>query len=74
MSATQSQTETVIEHIKQHGSINAMEALSQYGIMRLAARVMDARESGVPIMTVMVSGRNRYGEAVRYADYRMAAQ
>lgn len=48
-----------------------MEAMSEYGIMRLASRVSDLKRLGVPIISETVTGRNRYGEVTRYARYRL---
>lgn len=73
MNAEQSQTDQVIDHLKQHGEITPMEALAEYAIMRLAARVLDARKRGMEIATEIVTERNRYGQAVRFAKYRMVA-
>lgn len=54
-----------------YGSITSMEAMSEYGIMRLASRVSDLKRLGVPIISETVTGRNRYGEMTRYARYRL---
>ena len=63
------QTERIIRHLRDHGSITAMEAMMEYGIMRLASRISDLKKSGVSIEREMVSGKNRYGEATSYARY-----
>ena len=49
-----------------------LDALSEYGIMRLASRISDLRSRGYDISREMVQGRNRYGEATRYARYTLA--
>lgn len=33
------QTERVIKHLKEHGSITLLEAIKEYGITRLGARI-----------------------------------
>jgi len=48
------QVEAVILHLKTVGPIDPLTAMRQYGIMRLAARVQDLRDSGMRIKTVMV--------------------
>ena len=48
--------------------------LEDYGIMRLASRVNDLRREGHPIVTEVVTGKNRYGEPTRWARYRMGAR
>lgn len=65
------QTERVIRHLRDYGSITSMEAVRDYGIMRLASRISDLRKAGMPIRVEMVSGKNRYGENVNYARYRL---
>ena len=65
------QTERVLRHMREVGSITAAEAMSEYGIFRLAARISDLREQGHTISRRMVAGKNRYGEAVSFAEYRL---
>lgn len=65
------QNERIMRHLTDYGSITSMEAMSEYGIMRLASRVSDLKRLGVPIISETVTGRNRYGEVTRYARYRL---
>ena len=68
------QTERILRHLTDYGSITSMEAMADYGIMRLASRVNDLRKAGAPIITECVEGVNRYGEKTRYARYRMGVR
>ena len=68
------QGEMILRHLKDYGSITQAEAMQEYGIMRLASRVNDLRKDGVPIVTEVVTGRNRYGESTRWARYRMGVR
>ena len=68
------QTERILRHLTDYGSITSMEAMADYGIMRLASRVSDLRKAGTPIITECVEGVNRYGEKTRYARYRMGVR
>lgn len=61
----------VLNHLRTHGSITPLEAVTQYGIMRLGARVYDLRDDGIPIKTTMETSLNRYGIPVRYARYSL---
>ena len=63
------QAERTMRHLQDYGSITSLEAMDEYGIMRLASRVSDLRKAGMPIRAEMVSGKNRYGEATNYARY-----
>lgn len=66
------QCRRMITHMREHGSISSLEAQSEYGIMRASSRVYDLRNMGFEIKTTMEKGRNRYGEATRYARYTLA--
>ena len=68
------QLQRILRHLEDYGSITQMDAIRDYGIMRLASRVNDLRREGHPIVTEVVEGRNRYGEKTRWARYRMGAR
>lgn len=65
------QNERIIRHLTDYGSITSMEAMTEYGIMRLASRINDLRRLGYPIIGETVAGLNRYGEATHYSRYRL---
>lgn len=65
------QCERILKYIDDFGSINPLEAMVDLGIMRLAARVSDLKKEGYPIRRKMVSAKNRYGETICFAEYRM---
>lgn len=65
------QNERITRHLNDYGSITSLEAMSEYGIMRLASRISDLKQQGLPIVTEMVSGENRYGETTHYARYSL---
>lgn len=65
------QCDIVLRHLRDHGSITAAEAVYEYGIMRLGARVADLKKAGVPIVSEFERGINRYGERVCYCRYRI---
>ena len=50
----QSQTKQIIEHLEQHQSITAMDALNLFGCLRLAARVSDIRKEGYNVLSQRV--------------------
>lgn len=41
------QTEKIKRHLETYGSITPMDAIMDYGIMRLGARIFELKESGV---------------------------
>ena len=65
------QTERVLEHIRERGSITPLEAIKEYGIMRLASRVCDLKRRGYEIERTIETAKNRNGEPVRYARYSL---
>ncbi len=67
------QAERVLRHLKDYGSITPVEALREYGVMRLGARIWDLKHAGHDIVTEREESRNRYGERTAYARYRLRA-
>lgn len=65
------QKEKIIKYIKKYKSITPQDAMFDLGIMRLAARISDLKDDGYNIETEMETGKNRDGEPVRYARYRL---
>ena len=65
------QNERILEHMRKYGSITQAEAMKDYGIMRLGARIYDLRREGYRINAAFIKGKNRYGEPVSYASYSM---
>lgn len=65
------QCERIIEYIKTEGSITQLDALREFGCMRLASRVSELRKSGVPIVRTLETSKNRYGEPISYARYSL---
>lgn len=66
------QCDLILMHILKYGSITHLEAESEYGCARLAARIADLRREGHAITSVMVEGKNRRGQPTHYAKYVMA--
>ena len=65
------QTQMILEHLKQHGSITQKDAMDNYGIMRLGARIWDLKHDGYKIETERETSVNRYGEKTAYARYSL---
>ena len=67
----ETQCNKIMAHIKEHGSITSLDAMNEYGIMRLASRINDLRRRGIPIAAETVTGENRDGRTVRYSRYKL---
>ena len=63
------QCERIVRHLDDYGSITSLEAMREYGIMRLASRISDLRRMGYKIKVESIEGVNRYNEKTRYARY-----
>lgn len=63
------QEEKVLMHLKLFGSITPMEAIHDYGITRLAAKIHLLKEAGEPIVTIIELGKNRFGDKAHWARY-----
>lgn len=60
-----SQAQTILEHLRTHGSITKLEALNLYGIWNSGGRVWDLKRDGHPIETRMIDTPN----GKRVAEY-----
>lgn len=67
----QNQCNMVLYHLEKYGSITHLEALSHYGIARLAARISDLRRQGVKIISETVTDRTENGRTRHYSRYRL---
>lgn len=65
------QTQQILDHLQRCGSITPLEALKEYGCMRLGARIWDLKRMGHRIRSEIVTDVNRNGEAVRFAQYTL---
>ena len=68
------QNDRVLDYIRCFGSITALDALADLGVMRLASRISDLKRMGYHIEKQMVEKTNRFGEPVRVAEYRMGEE
>ena len=57
-----SQESAILQHMKTHGSITALQALRHYECFRLAARIYDIRNKGIQIESQ--KWRTRSGKTV----------
>jgi len=65
------QSEKILRHLKEHGTITRREALLNYGIARLAARIKDLRDEGHTIRTEMIEVTNHDNSKSRVAEYHL---
>lgn len=65
------QKERVLQYMKDFGSITQAQAFYDLGVYRLASRIHDLRMDGVKIKAEQKAGKNRYGETIYFAEYRL---
>jgi hypothetical protein len=59
----------VLEYMRDFGTITPIDAMREFGCMRLASRIADLREEGYSIGRRMKTSKNRYGRDVSFAEY-----
>ncbi len=65
------QTDRILEHLKEKGTLMPFEAWLYLGIYRLASRINDLRKAGHKIKTKKVEVVNRWGELSYIAEYSL---
>lgn len=63
------QTKMILKHMAEGRRITPGEALTEYGCMRLAARIADIRRMGLRISSRNVTKLNRFGKKVSFKEY-----
>ena len=61
------QYQRIVRHLEAFGSITSLEAMQEYGIMRLASRVSALKKSALPVRRELVRADNLFGEPTCYA-------
>lgn len=67
-----SQCDRIVDYINEFGSITALDAMREFGCMRLASRITDLKRQGYPVRREMITVKNRYDEPVLVARYSFA--
>ena len=65
------QCDRILRHLKDYGSISSLEAITEYGILRLASRMNDLKRKGYKFTSEIQKGKNRYGEPTHFSVYRL---
>ncbi len=66
--------ERIVQHLREHGSITPLEAITGFGCLRLGARIFDLRGRGYDISTTIVHGTDMHGEPMSYARYELKGE
>jgi hypothetical protein len=63
------QCDRILRHLRDYGTITSLEAIQEYGILRLASRINDLKNRGYNIKSTTGTSLNRYKEKVHYSIY-----
>lgn len=63
------QCERVLKELRSGLRLTQFESIQKLGILRLASRIDELRQSGHKIKTEMIQVENRYGEKCHVANY-----
>ena len=63
------QVQKIMRHFQLVGSITTLQAVQEYGILRLASRIWDIKQLGFRIEDCIVESTNRFGERVHFKKY-----
>lgn len=62
----ETQSEQILNALKEGRSLTPLDALQEFGSMRLGARIYDLKQAGYNIVTEMVTKNNK-----QFASYRL---
>lgn len=66
------QKNMILDYLKENGSITPLEAMREFGCMRLAAQIYKLKHNdGYEIETSTVDTKNRFGMDTCYAKYTL---
>lgn len=68
------QRQLVLDHLRRGESITQFQALRDYGIQRLAARVHELRQDGHPVEDRTVEVRRAHGGTARVSEYYLDSE
>lgn len=63
------QTQRVLQYMRDFGSITPLQAMTDLGVMRLAARIADLKKAGYAISSKTIQVLNRYGQTTSVSQY-----
>lgn len=66
-----SQEKQILSYLQEHKTITGLDALKEFGCMRLPARISVLKSQGYKFSTETVNVKNRYGQTVRVTAYAL---
>ena len=68
------QCDMILKYMRDNGSITPLEAMGEFGCMRLAPRISDLRRKGFKISAEYVVVKNRYGGKACIKRYSLVGE
>lgn len=65
------QYDRVLEHLQKNGKLSQKQAIRLYSAYRLSAIIHELRKDGYKISTTYKTGKNKYGDSVNWAEYKL---
>lgn len=66
-----SQEERILNYLIDNNSITTWEAIKEFGITRISARIFELRKRGYFIENEWEHTTNRYGDKIKYVRYTL---
>lgn len=63
------QKQRILDYINETGSITALEAVRELGVLQLSSRLVELERDGIVFHKEQESALNRFGERVYYTRY-----
>lgn len=63
------QEDRILQYLRENGSITSWQAIKEFGISRLSARIFNLRKIGYTIENEIICSKNRYGDPVHFVKY-----
>ena len=65
------QYDRVLDHLQRNGKLSQKQAIRLFGAYRLSAIIHRLRKDGYNISSTFKSGKNRFGDIVSWAEYKL---
>ncbi|WP_162930902.1 helix-turn-helix domain-containing protein [Lactococcus allomyrinae] len=66
-----SQSDRILQFIKEKGSITRLQAANEVGAFELSARIVELEREGYTFIKEPIKVKNRYGDTVRVMQYSL---
>lgn len=68
------QYDRVLDHLQRNGKLSQKQAIRLFGAYRLSHIIYKMRKEGYRVLTTYKSGKNRFGDIVNWAEYKLETE